>query len=137
MPDVVKLVVSFLRAQPEVTALLPDPNNIKGQLPTSPSFPIVRVNRVASTSVLSHPNELDQVTVQLDVWGGNDRAAERIAATAKAALAERVIGYEAGEGHVANISNISVSGLPDETFDPPRRRYIVSFDLFTRPITVT
>ncbi len=132
-PDMTKLVVVYLRDQPEVTALLPAAQ-IRGRVGDAPTFPLVRVTRITDTSVRETPPLLDQVQMQLDVWGGNNRQAERIAATCRAALVWRLPGYENDEGVVTHVVARGTSDQPDDAFSPPRQRYIVLVDIWARPI---
>lgn len=130
-PDIVKLVVGFLRAQSEVTDLVPA-EQIRGQVGDDPTFPLVRVTRITDTAAVESPPVLDAVTVQLDCWGGNNRQAERIAATCKAALVYRGPNYSNDEGVVTNVVTRGISNLPDDGFAPPRERYIAVLDVWTR-----
>lgn len=132
-PDVVKLVVAFLRAQTEVTALIAAAQ-IRGQVGDNPTFPLVRVTRITDTGAVPEPPLLDQVQVQIDVWGGNNRQAERLAATIKAALVWRIPNHSNDEGVVTKAVTRGMSNSPDDAFTPPRERYIVLADLWTRPL---
>jgi Protein of unknown function (DUF3168) len=133
MPDVVRILVSFLRAQPEVVALVGD--NVRGELPPKQSFPAIRVTRIGSEPVVSLPHELDLVNVQLDVWGGNDRQAERLAAVVSALLtSDRLApGYADDEGEIHHVRAGTFFGDVDDAMTPPRRRYVATFDLYVRP----
>jgi Protein of unknown function (DUF3168) len=134
MPDVTKLLVNFLRAQPEVVALLTDSKNVRGELPPEPTFPAVRVTRIGSQAVVSLPHELDVVNVQVDVWGGNDRQAERLAAVIQATLTQRLApGYVDAEGEVHHVVAGNFFSDVDDSMTPQRRRYVATFDLYVRP----
>ncbi len=135
-PDIVKMVVGFLRVQAEVTALIPA-NQIRGQLGNRPTFPLARVTRITDVALVAVPPILDRVTVQIDVWGGNNRQAERIAATMKAALVWRGTGYVNDEGVITGVDTAGLSNIPDDDFDPPRQRYVLDIDVYTRTLYST
>lgn len=134
MPDVVKLLVGFYREQYEMTALLPA-TQIRGQSGDDPTFPLVRITRISDTAFVAEPPILDQVVVQIDCWGGNNRQAERIAATAKATLAMRGPGYGNDEGWITKVVTQGMGNLPDEDYEPVRERYVLQMAVWVQPLT--
>lgn len=132
MPDVVKMLVAFLRAQPEVVALCGASASIRGKLVKNTVYPAVRVLRITSEPINQRPFVVESVRVQLECYGGNNRQAERLAQTCRAALAERAVGYGSAEGLITKVVPAGLNDLPDEAFTPARERYIAEVDIWMR-----
>lgn len=128
LPDIERLYSSFLRAQPEVEALVVD--RVYTVLPAEKEWPLVRVTRVAGAPVRPRPLYLDAPLVQVEAFGGSKRLAWQIAETCRAVTAGRLVGVHA-DGVVTNVDWGALVDSPDVEFDPPKPRL-----LFTATITV-
>jgi len=133
MPDVVKMLVGFYRAQPEVVALLGHPLSVRGKLAKDTQYPAIRIFRVTSQPVMAVPHYIEEAWVQLDCYGGNNRQAERLAQVARAALCENGHNYSNSEGVIVGVRPLTMSDQPDEGFTPPRERYVVEMAVRVRP----
>lgn len=132
LPDVEQLLSEFLRAQPEVAALVAD--RVWTEIPKAPTgdddrWPLVRVSRYGGTPVTSVPLWLDQALVQIDSFGGNKRLTHQIAETCRAVLDRRLIGSH-DEGVVTGVRTFGFGYHPDAIFSPAKPRY-----LFTATVT--
>ena len=122
LPDVERELVALLRAQPEL-ATLGDRiyTTFPAQQKGSPATLVVR--RYGGEPVVGRPLVLDQCTCQLDVYGGRKAEAADLAALVRALLVERTSWTVLG----------AFRYVPDETFEPPRPRYIVDVIVYLRP----
>jgi len=134
MPDVVKMLVGFLRAQAEVTALCGAPGSIRGQLIKDTIYPAVRITRISDEPVMIQPFLIEAVRVQFDCWGGNNRQAERLAQAVRNVLMYRGLNYFNDEGIICRVVPRGLSDSPDDTQEPPKERYILEMEVHVRPI---
>lgn len=132
MPDVVKMGVSFLRAQSEVTDLMGATTSARGRLDKNTQYPAVRVVRISSEPVHSRPFVVERVRVQFDCYGGNNREAERLAQNVRSTLIERAVGFSSDGGLVTKVIPVSMDDLADESFEPVKERYIVEMDIWVK-----
>jgi hypothetical protein len=126
LPDAEQLVSEFLRAHPRITALIGD--RVYTVLPAKAGkTPLLLVQRVGGEPPFSQPLVLDIAQLQMDAYGGAKKAANGLAATARAVLTEL-------EAHpeVASVRFHSFRWVPDETFSPPRPRYVFDVDVAVR-----
>jgi len=133
MPDVVKMMVTFLRAQTEVVAAAGDPSSIRGKLVKDTVFPAVAITRITNEVIVEQPFYVEAVRVQFDCWGGNNRQAERLAQAVRASITERGVNYGNSEGVITRVVPAGMSDTPDDVFDPDKERYIVEMDIWVRP----
>jgi hypothetical protein len=134
LPDAEVLVTTFLRQDPDVTALVGD--EVYSTLPAKQAtWPVVRVTRVGGSA--DPLGIIDFPLVQVDVWGGPKTTAQDIAQAMRTAFATRLplrlgdlgtLALGPGDGALGSLRD-----LPDETFDPARPRYIFDVRLLTRP----
>lgn len=129
LPDVEVLVTSFLRAQPEVATIT---TRVYTTIPENPTFPLLRVRRIAGFPVLHHPLHLDAPLVQIEGYAQTKGAARLLTETARAVLAERAIGTHS-TGVVSDVRFGAMSWLPDEEFTPPKPRYVADCTITLHP----
>jgi hypothetical protein len=137
LPDVEVLLSEFLRNQPEVTALVTD--HVYTEIPKAPAgedtrWPLVRLSRYGGTPVTSIPLWLDQALVQVDVFGGSKRLANRIAETCRAVLDLRLIGVHAA-GVVTGVRTSGFGYHPDATYTPAKPRYLFTATVTLHPLS--
>lgn len=121
LPDVEAEVINFLRNDPDVLASdLSD--RIYGKLPQDKIYPLARVTQVTSNMLVQvPPAEFEQVTLQIDVWGGTKADTKTAAQTLRAVLAHRFV--QPGIEPASAVDLGSLAWLPDQDFDPPKARY--------------
>lgn len=130
IPDTEAMVSSFLRSRSEVTTLVAQ--RVFGELPKEPSYPAVRITRVAGSPVTDTHLSLDAPLLQLDVFGGTKAQARTIAATCMAVIAELPLTVVDG-GYVTGVRFGSLAYQPDDAFSPPKPRYRFDVTVFARP----
>jgi len=122
LPDVERELVALLRAQPELDALQDRIyTTFPAQQKGSPATVVVR--RYGGEPVVSRPLVLDEATCQVDVYGGRKAEAADLVALVRALLVERTPWTVLG----------ALRYVPDETFEPPRPRYILDVLVYLRP----
>jgi hypothetical protein len=133
LPDVARLVSAYLRTVPEVAAIVGDrvytvfPKQIGGE-------PFVLVTRIGGTPVVGRPRVVERATMQLDAYGGPIALAYQLAETCLQALAE-LEGEQPDElGNVCDVvALVTHRYVPDETWKPPRPRYVSDFEVVVKP----
>lgn len=136
LPDVEQIVSAFLRAQPEVVALVAD--RVFTDLPADKTYPLVRVVRVAGAPSPRWPAWRDEADLQFDCWGGTKRQALVLARTVEAALVQRAPNHvHAGGGVVVDARTSSLAWAPDPdaaaTSGSARPRYVLTVSIATHP----
>jgi hypothetical protein len=130
LPDVEAIVSAYLRSRPRVVAIVGD--RVYGAFPSKAGpEPIVLVQRVGGIPPLSQPLVVDEADLQLDAWGGPKALARELADTCRAELAS-LEGTEQPGGIIGAVRFGALRWLPDETFSPPRPRYVFDVTLTTR-----
>jgi Protein of unknown function (DUF3168) len=130
LPDVERLVSSYLRSSAKVAGVVAD--RVYTAFPAQASGePLVLVQRIGGTPPLSHPLVVDEAQLQVDVYGGTKAAAWVVLAAVLAALDE-LEGAVLPEGYVSAVRQGAIRWQPDETFDPWRPRYVADVTLTTR-----
>lgn len=132
LPDAEQIVSTYLRSRSEVTDLVAD--RVYTEMPRKASdrvFPLVRVVRAGGGPVGS-PIFIDRVLVSCDVWGGTKYQAREIAATLALVLDE-IAGYSAHGGYSTGSSPGVLRYIPDESFEPPKPRYLLDTVVYFRP----
>jgi hypothetical protein len=121
LPDAERELVEFLRAQPELAA---DADRIYTAFPAQAGADsLIIVRRFGGEPKVGRPLVLDEATCQLDIYGGGKGAAYSLAALVRALLADR--------NHQVVLGPFRY--VPDETFSPPRPRYLVDVTYYLRP----
>lgn len=132
--DVEKLVIDLLRTDPDMIATLVG-DRTYGRMPNSKTFPLQLVTRITSNMLEQVPNlEFEQVTIQLDTYGGTKKETQDIHQIARAVIGQRLVDPASANG-VAAVDTGSMSYLPDQDFDPPKARYTSDALVTVRPST--
>ena len=129
--DAEALVSAHLRAASSVTALVGD--RVYTAIPKRAEYPLVRLWRIGGGPTASPP-VLDAARIQVDVYGGSKAQARELAATVLGELEANLVGVQAGgESTVTATRAGTLRFQPDTTYDPPKPRYIVDVQVYTRP----
>ena len=134
--DVEAVTSAYLRADAAVTALVAD--RVYTAIPAKAVYPLVRILRIDSGPIdTGHPLVLEEVDLQIDVFGGSKKESLRIAETARGTLYEMVgLSNDGADGNgvgvVADIVRSGVGYLEDPDQQPPRPRYVVQATVTTR-----
>ncbi len=135
MPDVEYVLRDFLLAQPEVTAITTQIH--KAQLPSAVTWPAVKLTRIVGVSIIETPQQFDESRVQVDVFGGPQRTANRLAETIRAVIARGMTNYQHADGTITYGYSDPPIYQPDTTITGdqggPRPRYIVDVTMTSRP----
>lgn len=102
LPDVESVVVAYLKAHPDVIALV-DPKNIGAELPPKSDFPYLQVTLGGGTVPVERFLAAPAVTI--DAWGGTRLEARTLCATAHAALIE-LVGVQGSLGVVTGAATL-------------------------------
>lgn len=130
LPDAEQLVSGFLRRHPDVAALLGD--RVYTVFPAQGGGdPLVLLQRVGGEPPFSMPLVVDAPRIQAAAYGGTKKQAHTIAATVRAALCD-LAGTVQPEGVAAGVTFGALQYLPDETYRPPRPRYLFDTVVTTR-----
>jgi hypothetical protein len=132
--DTERLMSTFFRAQPEMTALVGD--RIYTELPTQAVPPLLRLNLIGGAPVGSRPLWLDESFIQLDAYGGPKVVAREVIDTARALLWDpRFLGTHPGLGVVTCVEFVELSYIPDDGYEPARPRYVATVSVYVHPET--
>lgn len=129
--DAERLLSAFLRGQPEITALVAD--RVYTDLPSRATFPLIRLTLIGGQPLYSLPLHIDEAFIQLDCYGGPKVQARLIADTVRSLMAEEAFRSRHDQGVVVNVEFGQLAYIPDDTFDPPKPRYVVEVSLLTHP----
>lgn len=131
MPDVERLVIDALIADPDVTAVLA--GRVYGVMPNVKTFPLCRVVRWGGQMIDGGaPYWADAPALQVDVWADRKAEAMGAAEVVRAVLAQRLPGRHT-TGVVAGVAIGTSIFDPDTVFSPAKPRVRLSVDLVTRP----
>lgn len=134
LPDVSRLVSAYLRTVPEVVALVEQRVYTAFPKQVSKAACFVLVQRIGGAQVqLTRALVVDTATIQLDAYGGPQSAAHDVVATCRAALAELEGEQPNGAGNVCGVVVGPLRWVPDETYKPPRPRYVSDLDVTVKP----
>ena len=129
--DVERLLSNWLRARPDITALVAD--QVHTVVPNRATFPYLKITQVGGTPVFSRPLYLDEAYIQLDAYGGPKVLARQIIDTVRAALAEEFLGSHPGVGVVTSVRFGDLSYLPDDAYIPAQPRFIATASIYSHP----
>lgn len=129
--DAEQLLSVWLRANEDVTELVAD--RIYTELPRDKMWPAVRITRYDGRAVHPRPRWLEEVNLQVEVFGGRKTEAYDIADTIAQLVADELVGGH-DLGVVTWVGEIGNRYLPDDTFRPAKPRYILDFPVRTRPV---
>ena len=135
LPDVARLLGAYLRTVPEVQAIVGDRVYTAFPKQLDDSAPFVLVQRTGGIPAVPRPLVVDTAEVQLDAYGGGQAIAHELVATCRAVLAELRGELELGTsaGNVCDVLPGALRFVPDETWTPPRARYVADFEVTVKP----
>lgn len=130
--DAERLLSLFLRQDDDISTSVGD--RVYTVLPAEPTWPLIRLQRWGGSPVIQRPLVLDSVQIQIDVWGDRKKQAQDIAQLVRAVLSDRLPWGNSTEGWLtfARLGNLRY--LPDDSFDPPRPRYVIDLEAFVRSV---
>ena len=130
IPDTEALVSAYLRAAPELAALVGE--RVYTAVPAKVgAAPFLLVQRIGGTPLFSRPLVLDEAELQLDAWGGTKRDALTLMETARQLLV-----LMPGQHALGVVSAVGFGALrwqPDGTYEPPRPRYVADMSVWVKP----
>lgn len=137
MPDVEYVLWVFLSAQSEVTTLVSS-RIYRASLPSDPVAPAVKITRVSGDTLVGYPPVYDESRLQLDIYGGTQREANRIAETIRQVATLRLHNYRHADGEIKSCYAEPPIYQPDTegwatSSGAPRPRYIVDLLVRSRP----
>ena len=125
-PDAELALIQYLRSRTEITSLVPSAR-ITTTRPTSPTYPLILVQRIGGTSLAW--NAIDEAAYQIDVVAGVDdrylcqRIARTIAGCVLALANDNVT-----EGVLASASEeVGPQWMPDMVVVPPLARFVARY----------
>ena len=131
MVDVERLMSAWLRARPEIVAIVDD--RVVTETPNRVVFPFLRISQIGGAPVWSRPLWLDQAVIQLDAFGGPKVQARALMDAARSALAEDFLGAHPGVGVVTSVVFGDLSYIPDDLWEPPKPRWAATVAVYTHP----
>jgi hypothetical protein len=135
MPDVERLVIDVLIADPDVAAVAA--GRVYGAVPNHKTFPLIRVVRYGGQMIDDgDPWWADAPALQIDTWANRKAEAVSLGEIVRAVCAQRLKGTHPA-GVVAGVGIGTSVYDPDESFTPAKPRVRLSVDLVTRPAVQT
>lgn len=131
MVDVERLVSQYLRSRTEVTDLVGQ--RTYTELPTNPTFPLIRLTLIDQTPLFSRPAVLANGLVQFDFYGG-PKVDTRHTADVVIGLLDSDDFY--GTHPTGTVTGVNIGGLqwlPDASYPTAKNRYQLDAEIFTRP----
>lgn len=135
LPDAEQLLVAFLLAQDEIVDAIPHDDHVARVytvLPEKPTWPLLRLTRVAGSPVVQRPLVLDNPIIQVEAYGGSKKQARDLIELVRSLVAERIDGVHE-TGVVTAYGFGSLAWLPDNSYEPSRARYVADVQLWVRP----
>lgn len=129
LPDVERLTIGFLVAQPEVQALAA--GGVHSEFPKDKTFPLVRVHQFG-TLPARNPRWLETSTVQIEAFGGSKNQARQLLETCIATMQARMQGTH-DLGIVTDVRFTGLADVPDETFTPAKPRWLCVAQITAHP----
>lgn len=133
LPDAERVLVDFLRAQPELREALDD--RVYTELPARPAWPAVRVVRWGGWAAISEPLVLDEAWCQVDTWGERKAQVSDVVMLMRAVISDRL------KRQAADVCSGFRLGMlidnPDATFVPARPHFRFDMSLMLRPSTAS
>jgi hypothetical protein len=132
LPDVSRLLSAYLRTVDDVIDLVGErvytafPKQVGNQ-------PFVLIQRVGGLPRFAHPLILDIATIQLDAYGGTQAQAHELVATCRAAAVLLRGEQPEQTGNVCDVVAGALRYVPDETYKPPRPRYVSDLEVAVKP----
>lgn len=131
MVDVERLMSAWLRARPEIAAIVAD--RVVTETPNRVVFPFMRVSQIGGAPIWSRPLWLDRSYIQIDAFGGPKVQARALIDATRAALSDDFLGAHPGVGVVTAVEFGDMNYLPDDLWEPPKPRYAATVAVFTHP----
>jgi hypothetical protein len=132
MVDAERLISAWLRAQPEITAIVGD--RVYTDMPSHAVVPLLRLTQIGGAPIGSWPMWLDDAHIQFDAYGGPKVLARQLIDTTRALLSSPAfVGHHPGVGVVTGVDWLELTYLPDDDYEPAKPRYIASASVFTHP----
>jgi len=113
LPDIVRALSEFLRDDLDVADLVED--RVYSALPTSPTFPCVRLSRLGGQMRTAPAYHLESSLIQVEALGGSRHDAWRIAETCRAVVVQRFVGTVPVGDSTAVVSIADVGGIREDT----------------------
>lgn len=131
----VELILStFLRAQPELTALVGD--RIYTDLPHKREYPLVSLSRTGGGYTTKQPFWLESAEITLEAVGGTHKQAQEIASVCLNLMAARLRGRYP-EGSITGLADNTLAYDPDTDLSDDsgtsRPRYILTANVLAHP----
>lgn len=137
LPNVPALATAFLRAQPEVSAIVE--TRVVTEFAKQQVFPAVRVTQFTDEPTIPRPLVHTRSTLQVEAYGGPKNLAWLLAETCRAAFAARFNGslsFDVDTHTVSGrVSGCDLSGLrdlPDPEFSPAKPRWLFTLAVYAR-----
>jgi hypothetical protein len=128
LPDAERVLVDFLRAQPELIELIDA--RIFTALPGEPTWPSVRVVRWGGWAAIYDPLVLDEAWCQVDTWADRKALASDVARLMRAVISARV---KRECDVVSGFRFGMMIDSPDTTFVPAKPHIRFDMSLMLRP----
>lgn len=129
--DVERLLSAWLRARPEIAAIVGD--RVVTTVPNRAVFPFLKITQLAGEPVFSQPLYLDEAYLQLDAYGGPKVQARELIDLVRHAMSEEFLGLHDGVGVVTSVRFGDLSYIPDDGYDPAVPRYLAMASVYTHP----
>lgn len=114
-PDSLAVVIGWLKQQTELTALTA--GRVASKLPSSKTFPAVRVSRLGGNETYGHNHWLHTTLMQVDCYAVAEGTAFNVARVVSALLAQRFNGVIIAGAHTCVVSKVEVGGI-HQGYDP-------------------
>ncbi|NNC10695.1 DUF3168 domain-containing protein [Planctomonas sp. JC2975] len=126
IPDDELALLQYLKARPEVLALIPA-TQLSSDMPASPVYPIVLVNRAGGTA---HDRAyIDEPALQVDVMASTKRAAKQLTNVVRSAILAIANDVVAEGTLVSAAEEVGPGWLPDTISVPPVPRYTARYQV--------
>jgi hypothetical protein len=129
LPDAELVVTTYLRAHPDVAALVG--TRVYTALPSTPTYPLVQVRRFGGIPVID--GHLDRASIQLDIWASSKQQARDTAATVQAALVAMPATPMAGVVVTRVRTEVGLSWQPENEGARPRYTFSAQVTLHNTP----
>jgi len=131
--DVEALIATFLRGQPNVTAIVAD--RVYTDIPHHPEYPLVLITRTGGGSL--YKDWLEAADVEINAFGGPHKLAYSLASACISAMTSAMAGVTHTEGVVTKVKAGSIAYNPDpevaDTQGHSRPRFTVSVVVTAHP----
>ncbi len=128
LPDAERLALGYLHTHSDVTGLIGQ--RAYWTIPATPTFPLVRVQRVGGVPV--RPGWLDGARLQVDVYGSDHDSTWQVAETVRAALHQGSQSSHSLGVWTGTDDDMGLAWLPDDAYGRPRLVFGVT--VWTHPL---